>query len=383
MTTEAMADVERRSDPNLPEKILQQAAAKNPALATALADAAAAIEAREPTGKPSWPLVLIEGGEKVGKTWMAVKFTASERVSASFMLDLGEGSADEYGAIPGANFRILRHDGSWRSIMAQVRAVAAYGEALLEAGLPPVCLIIDSATAEWKLNSEWADARARKRKKINNPDVEVQITMDLWNDATTRHYQMWNLLMRFPGIVIVTARGGEVAEVVGGQPTGKKTYRVEGYKNNAYDASVWIQLSRQHPGMVMGCRSVNYGIRPGVDAPEPIKQPDWDLEWLLFEALGLGHHTPQVRDMQPLHASGDDEPESKAYAKLRDLITRAKTVEQFQAAWKQVRPAVEANEMSADEGNLLKQIAGAVFDRLNAPAEPTADEAIDDKHPQQ
>lgn len=362
MTTEAQHQVDRASDPEKPGKIL----------ATALQDAANAIVSREPTRKPVWPLVLIEGGEKVGKTWMAAAFTGSDYLSASFMVDLGEGSADEYGAVPGANYRILDHDGTWRSIMQQVRAVAEYGRQLLAAGERPLCLIIDSGTAEWKLNSEWADARARKRKKINNPDSEVQITMDLWNDATTRHYQLWSLLMKFPGIVIVTARGGEVAEVVGGQPTGKKVYKVEGHKNMAFDASLWVQLSREHAGMVMGCRSIQYGIRPGKDKPKPIENPDWTLEWLLFEVLGLAKAHPEVRHFADLHASGDDEPESKSYTLLREKIAKARSVKALNEAWTEVGPAVRAGEMTADEGNMLKSIAGAQHDRLIAEEEGQA-----------
>ena len=54
------------------------------------------IKARKPTGAVPYPVILIEGEEKAGKSYAAALLSTSPRVGATYWLDLGEGSADEY-----------------------------------------------------------------------------------------------------------------------------------------------------------------------------------------------------------------------------------------------------------------------------------------------
>ena len=109
--------------------------------------------------------------------------------------------------------------------------------------------------------------------------------MNLWNDAASRHRKLMTVLMTFPGIVLITARGGEVAAVEDGRPVeGKKAYRVEGHKSLAYDASCWVRLARDARPVVVGARSVHSGVRPGIDPPQALAS-DWSLEWLIFDVL--------------------------------------------------------------------------------------------------
>lgn len=260
-----------------------------------------AVRTRPPTGVAPWPLILIEGGEKVGKSWAAAAFTASEKIGRAYWLDLGEGAADEYIAIPGAKYEVIVHDGTWHDIVGQVREVAAEAEA----SDLPVVLVIDSMTAEWDMLKDWASTRAREskfaRKKLaEDPNAEVKPSMNLWNDAGDRHYQLMRLLMRFPGIVIMTARGKEVAAIgADGKPVeGTKDYRVEGHKNLPYDASVWMRLSRDDHPQVIGCRSVKAGIQPGVD--RPVRRPDLTVEQVVFDILGLDVAQTAPRDMTDL-----------------------------------------------------------------------------------
>jgi hypothetical protein len=257
------------------------------------------IKTRQPTGIPPYPLVLIEGAEKSGKSFSAAQFTRSEKIGQAYWIDLGEGSADEYAAIPGAKYLVVDHDGSWHDIVGQVteiRAAAITSE-------KPVVLVIDSMTAEWDLLKDWASQRARgskfaKKQLAEDPNAEVKPSMNLWNDAGDRHRTLMRLLMTFPGIVVMTARGKEVSALDdGGRPIpGRKEYRVEGHKNLPFDASVWIRLSRDAPPTVIGCRSVHSGIRPGVDQPQ--HYPDFDLENLIFDVLGIDQ--AQARQMTDL-----------------------------------------------------------------------------------
>lgn len=260
-----------------------------------------ALRTRKPTGAVPWPLILIEGSEKAGKSWACAELSTSPKVGQTYWLDLGEGSADEYGAIPGARYLVVEHDGSWRQIIEAVEAIHAEATAEQLANRPPVVLVLDSITAEWELLKDWAASRARERlarkgRKLD-PDAEPQISMDLWNDANARHRKLMTLLMTFPGIAVVTARGKDVAALdSSGRPVeGSKEYKVEGQKNLAYDATVWLRVSRDHPPLVVGARSVHNGVRPGVDKPKPA--PGLTLERLIFDILRCNPAEAHVRDL--------------------------------------------------------------------------------------
>lgn len=255
------------------------------------------LKTRKPTGIVPWPLILIEGGEKAGKSWACAELSTSDKVGQTYWLDLGEGSADEYGAIAGARYLVLEHDGTWRSITEQVDAVKAEAERVAKLGEPPVVLVIDSITAEWELLKDWAASRARQRQKNLPADQEPRISMDLWNDAGARHRKLMTTLMTFPGIVVVTARGKDVAAMDdSGKPIANtKEYKVEGQKTLAYDATVWIRVSRDHAPLVVGCRSVHAGVRPGVDKPRPA--PGLTLERVIFDILKCNPAEAQVRDL--------------------------------------------------------------------------------------
>lgn len=262
-----------------------------------------AIRTRKPTGIAPYPLVLIEGPEKSGKSWAAAEFTASDKVGQSYWIDLGEGAADEYSAIPGADYLIVEHDGSWHDIIGQVTEIHAEAAKSDK----PVVMIIDSMTAEWELLKDWASMRAReskyaKQKLREDPNAEIKPSMNLWNDAGDRHHKLMRLLMTFPGIVVITARGKEVAALDSdGKPIpNAREYRVEGHKTLPYDASVWVRLSRDEPPTVIGCRSVHSGLRPGVDKPQ--HYPDFSLEHLIFDVLKIDPEAAQARDMTDLVA---------------------------------------------------------------------------------
>ena len=259
------------------------------------------IRTRKPTGIPPWPLVLIEGPEKSGKSYAAAQFTACDRLGQCYWIDLGEGAADEYAAIPGANYLVVDHDGTWVDIIGQVEQI----HTAATDSERPVVLVIDSMTAEWDMLKDWASKRARESKFAQkqlreDPNAEVKPSMNLWNDAGDRHRRLMRLLMTFPGIVIVTARGKEVAALdADGKPIPKgRDYRVEGHKSLPFDASVWVRLSRDEPPTVIGCRSVEHGIRPGVDKPQ--RFDDFTLEQLIFGALGFDAQVAKAREVTAL-----------------------------------------------------------------------------------
>jgi len=297
-----------------------------------------AIRTRKPTGAVPWPLILIEGPEKSGKSWAAAEFTACERIGQTYWLDLGEGSADEYSAIPGANYLVLKHDGTWGQILDQTLAVKAEAARAAEAGEPPVVLVIDSMTAEWELLKDWVSSRARRSKAgraalQRDPSAEVKPAMNLWSDAGARHHQLMTTLMTFPGIVIMTARGKDVVAMDdNGQPKqGARDYKVEGQKSLAYDATAWVRLSRDTAPQVVGVRSVHTGLRPGVDQPKP--WVDFTLEALIFDVLKCIPADAHVREVQQL--DGGEAPADD----IRDRVLAADTEKALKELWEQAKAA--------------------------------------------
>jgi AAA domain len=322
------------------------------------------IKTRKPTGVVPWPLVLIEGPEKSGKSWACAQFSASDKVGQAYWLDFGEGTADEYGAIKGASYLLVDHDGTWRDIIEQVEEVRAEAERAAKAKEPPVVLVVDSMTVEWSALSDWAAQRAKRqagnRKKLAaDPDADITISMNLWNDATSRHRRLMTLLLTFPGIVVMTARGKEVAAIGDdGKPSGDKTYKVEGHKTLAYDASVWVRMSRDSAPIVVGARSVHHGVRPGVDAPVPA--PQFTLDWLVFEILGCDPGVAEARDVKAVEG-GDPTPDELGVSPL------AQVKEKTWAEAKRLGLADEGGQQLADDYAAWSQgskLADATVDEL-------------------
>ncbi len=254
---------------------------------------------RVPSGVPNWPMILVEGPDQVGKSYQSAQFTGCDRTGQAYWLDIGEGQADEYINVPGADYLILEHDGSWLDILTQIReaAVAEQGSEL------PAVLVVDSASNVWDMLKAWTDTRARNSKKgkqilAADPDAEVSAPPNLWNDANARHHQFVKALQQFPGIVILTARGREtIAMDKDGRPDPRsKDYSVEVNKFLPYRVSAHVRLSRDNPPMVISFRSPTNGLRPGVD--EPQRYPEFTLEHLVFDVMGL--KTAQTKQVTEL-----------------------------------------------------------------------------------
>lgn len=270
------------------------------------------IKARKPTGVVPYPFLLVEGEEKAGKTWAAAILSRSARVGQTYWLDLGEGSGDEYGAIPGTRYLVLEHDGSYAQVLEQIVAVKAEAQRAKDAGEPPVVLVIDTLTDLWDGLKNWTSERARgsranQRKLAEDPNAELQVSMNLWNDAAARYRKLATQLLTFPGIVVATARGKSVAQLDdSGRPVeGQKAYKVEGHKTLPFDATLWLRMFRDAPPVVVGARSVHAGVRPGEDKPQPITDRHDDLlDWLIFDVLKCDASAAHVRDLN--HVTGGD-----------------------------------------------------------------------------
>lgn len=327
------------------------------------------LKTRRPTGVVPWPLILIEGPEKAGKTYTSALLARSDKVGQMYWVDLGEGAADEYGAIPGVDYLIAEHDGTFGSIYQAVEDVRAEAQKAADAGARPVVLLLDGMNAEWDLLKDWAAARARssrfnKAKLEKDPNAEIDISQNYWNDTNARHHQLMRLLMTFPGIVVMTSRGKDIAAVDGnGRPIeGKKDYRVEGQKNLGFDSSCWIRLYRDKPAIIVGARSVHLGIRAGKDEPRRLDR-DWTLESVIFDVLKCDPVAAHVRDYVELVP--DLTPEQVRDEALKP-VTDFKRIKELYAYTNDNFPGVTLISETGDEELLLHILKRAGDERLIA-----------------
>lgn len=266
------------------------------------------LETRPPTCAVPWPQILIEGMEKSGKTWLCAEFSGCQRVSRTFWLEIGPaaGTADQYGAVPGARYEIVKHDGSWEEIYGAVLEIHQEAGKALDHGEKPCVLIVDVAGAIWDLLKDQVSARAavsrtNRARLAEDPNAELVIPRNLWNDANKRHSQIVTLFLTFPGIILLTANGKEVSATgPDGQPlAGKKDWRVDTQKELPAYVTCWVRMFREQRARVIGARSVHAGVRPGHDEPRVLGKT-WNLEWLIFDMLALDPATAYVREFTEL-----------------------------------------------------------------------------------
>lgn len=333
------------------------------------------LKTRKPNGRPSHPCILIEGDEKAGKSWMAAEFTGNPRIGRSFWIDIAEGDGDLYGAVPGADYEIVEHDGTYLSIYGAIADVHAEAKRAHAAGEPPVMLIVDPIGPLWDLLGDWArnrakDSRSNKKLLEDDENAEINVGPTYWNPATDRWRRCMTLLLTFPGVVLLLARGKEIAAIgPDGNPVrGRKDYRVEGHKSLCHDVTAWVRLTRGEHPRIVGGRSVKVDMRPEAYKPRPM--PNFTLEWLLFDALGYDPANARVRDGMELKP-GSDAPASEMASVLELAVESAETLAQLKAAYDRIRPALEGQDITQHESARLYTLVSARKAQMEA-AEPAA-----------
>ena len=104
------------------------------------------LKTRKPTGLAPWPITLVAGAEKAGKSWSAAEASGSDLIGRTLWIGIGEDDPDEYALIPGANFEIVEHAGTYRSILDELTNAVAEPQ-----GDKPTLIVVDSMTRLWDL----------------------------------------------------------------------------------------------------------------------------------------------------------------------------------------------------------------------------------------
>jgi hypothetical protein len=214
------------------------------------------LTTRKPTGKPSWPIMLLAGAEKAGKSYACAVASTSPIVGRSIWIGVGEKDPDEYGAIDGARFEIAEHDGTYRGILAALKGAA---ELPFENGVPNL-IVLDSATRLWEMLSDEAQVLANRRRK-NNSDTDSPIGMDLWNRATDRWRDVMNVLNDHQGPSLITARLDVVTVLDDqGKPTKERMTKIKSQKSLPFDVDVVVEMPARGHSFITGARSLRFDV---------------------------------------------------------------------------------------------------------------------------
>jgi hypothetical protein len=192
------------------------------------------LNIRQPTGTVPWPCILLAGTKGAGKSYTAVEASNSILVDRAYVLTLGEEVPDDLALIPGANFSIVEHDGTYDSILEQVTEVAA-----LASLKTPHLFVFDGATALWELirNNRQAVANERAKQlalaqKRTIADSNAPLGNDDWDAINTDWYRVINTIRRMAGPTIITAKLEET----------ERGWRVRAHQDLAYDVSAVVEL---------------------------------------------------------------------------------------------------------------------------------------------
>lgn len=238
------------------------------------------LNTRRPTGKPAWPILLLAGREKAGKSWAAITASASPLVGRTLYIGIGEDDPDEYSLIPGADFEIVVHDGTYPGILNAVNA--AINEPV---GEKPTLIIVDSMTRLWNLISDNMQAIANRRAKgRKNANGDFTVSADLWNTAANQWQDVMDALRVHQGPAIVTARLDSVAVMENGQPTAQKEWKVQAHKSLVFDATAVIEMRERGQFLLTGVKSA----RLQLERPRPF--PDFTVD-TLWAQLGISDGT--------------------------------------------------------------------------------------------
>lgn len=261
------------------------------------------VPSHDPTGAIPWPTVLLEGGEKAGKSYELALFSGCGEFSQTWWIEVGmEGTAEMYKLVPGSQYRVVEHSGSIPEIMARLAIVHQHAVWSNATGRKPVMVVVDSGGAIWKITQAWVDWRARQtdsaRKLLrNNPNADIKAPINIRNEGTAMWMRFIAAVNDIPAVKVITSRGQEVTKFENGQPTTEKAWSVVGHREFGFEVDIWCRLARNKPAEVVGIRAVVDGIRPGDDAfkPELIRRQDFSMRWLVFERYGLAPATAYVR----------------------------------------------------------------------------------------
>jgi hypothetical protein len=325
---------------------------------------------RKLTGIAPWPMILLAGPEKVGKTWSAVEACMSELVAGGYWFPFGENDPDEYALIPGFShdrFTLVRNDGTYRDLLASLDEELAAEKGRTE----PTMWVLDSGTRAWDLLSNMAQLEMyeRQRRKaeyarakgrdVPPPDPEQKPSVDLWNIAADRWSHIVDAFRKHHGPVIITARMELKTIMQNGEPTKEKEQKILAHKSLPSDVDAIVELSAPGQAVVTGVRSVKLA---GLDKRAEYKGFTVDK---FLRALGVDK---AVGDRSHSGIDAEDKPATEAEAARGELRALCEA-----NGWDMTAVAAEFEKC---EGVAVKVASAKVIRDYIAAKKPPQDERL-------
>lgn len=274
------------------------------------------LQTRQPTGQPPWPILLLAGTEKAGKTYSAAAASSSALINRTLWFGVGEDDPDEYK--PLGPFEIVVYDGTYRGLMQALTAAAAE-----PAGEKPTLWVLDSGTRLWNLLSDMAQVEANRRWKNRDankhkdiPEGGVQITMDLWNTAKQRWQHILDLLREHQGPSIITARLDVTTVMDGEKPTKDKTWKVQAEKGLPFDVGVVVEMRSRDEVLLTGVRSLRFVTKKSHTPYPKFTVDDLWRKLGLAEEAGQRTHTSATGEQS---VEADDKHAATRSALLQEI----------------------------------------------------------------
>lgn len=245
-----------------------------------------ALQTRKPTGLAPWPVILVEGAEKAGKSVTALTLSRSDRIAASYLFEVGERTGDAYASL--GDYEIVDLNGTWSRFVDQYGAASTLPP---DSDGRPVLNVVDSGTVLWESLKDWISGRAtnsqaNRRLLANDPDAAVTISNNLWNDANGRWGHFMRMTKAHQGITVITARSKITAKIgANGAPVaGETEYKVEAQKDLPYNVSAIVRCDSPGHSRLMAAWKLDLDVPTnGIELPA-----DGALEHVVFELLGAG-----------------------------------------------------------------------------------------------
>lgn len=192
------------------------------------------------TGRKRPPLILVAGGDKVGKSYALAAASADPAVARMTVLEVGgdRGALDEYGQIDGAAVEIIEHNGTWGDITEAI--AGAVDRAPDPSGYN--VLAIDNATSLWATLSREAQRGGRDLGPGGWSSVNAT-----WDDFLA-------LLRQHPGPVVLIAR------VDGDALVDDTVGKVRTQKDLAYECDLVIRATGHREFVLAGARSLALAV---------------------------------------------------------------------------------------------------------------------------
>ncbi|MEU4804399.1 hypothetical protein [Actinosynnema sp. NPDC023587] len=253
-----------------------------------------ALTTRRPTGAAPWSRVLLSGEAGVDPGWVAAEFSGGHRLVTTYWLEVGTGrTGDMYAAVPGADYELLEHDGSWSEIYEQLCAAWELAREVAEDGGLSTGLVVNGTSGIWQMLCSFADTLSRRRAAsalirdgldpapAYSSEIKVEIDPDVWTLVGARHRQFMAKVLTWPGPVILTAWEDRTAD---------GRWDLKAQPSLGWDVTAWVRFTQDERPEIVALNTAVHGRSTA--AERAALREEFTLDRLVWTWSGCDLSTP-------------------------------------------------------------------------------------------